>query len=205
MQLELWVAYVLAILVMMSTPGPSHLLMLSNSLAHGFKPATATAFGDLSANTLQMILASLGLASAIKASANTFIIIKWLGVTYLVYLGLKLIFSTQEKTTSKRNESNRKHLYWQGFITSASNPKAIIFFAALFPLFIDTQMPIFRQFLILTATYLFVDGVFLMTYGRFAGLVREKMTQNAFRNLSRLSGTLMIVAAILLGLRSIEA
>ena len=63
MTLETWTLYVVTVLALMSTPGPSQLLMLSNSGAHGFRKSTFTAMGDLTANALQMLAAGLGLAS----------------------------------------------------------------------------------------------------------------------------------------------
>ena len=69
MPIEIWMVYVLTVLAFMSTPGPSQLLMLSNSGVHGFRPSLATAAGDLSANAIQMLLAGLGLAAVIAASA----------------------------------------------------------------------------------------------------------------------------------------
>jgi len=187
----------------MSTPGPSHLLMLSNSLSNGFRRSTATAAGDLSANFLQMILASLGLAAILTSSQTTFLVIKWAGVAYLVYLGLKLICS--EQVVSKSSEKRSiKVLYWQGFITSAANPKAVIFFAALFPQFLSAEQPLLPQFLILSVTYLSVDGLFLCLYGKFADAFRMQVLERYGRFLSVLSGSLFLAAALLLGLKGFD-
>ena len=90
---EIWMAYIGTVLVLMITPGPSQLLMLSNSLGNGFRRSLATASGDLTANLLQMVVASLGLASLIVKAQVLFVVIKWAGVAYLIYLGIKLISS----------------------------------------------------------------------------------------------------------------
>jgi len=82
MTTETWFLYVGAILLMMSTPGPSHLLMLSTSATNGFQRSLATAAGDLTANVCQIILAGLGLAAIVTASKTGFAIIKWSGVAY---------------------------------------------------------------------------------------------------------------------------
>ena len=113
----------------MSTPGPSHLPMLSNSLGNGFVRSTAIAAGDLSANFLQMIAASLGLATILNSSQGVFVVIKWAGSLYLAYLGLTLIFSPQADFLKAKLRS-LSSFYWQGFITSAANPKAVVFLAA---------------------------------------------------------------------------
>jgi homoserine/homoserine lactone efflux protein len=105
MSLEIWLAYLSAVLILMITPGPSQLLMLSNSLGSGFKKSTATAAGDLTANAIQMTIASVGLASILYLSQYTFIVIKWLGVAYLVYMGVKLILRKQpEKMLDQENQ-----------------------------------------------------------------------------------------------------
>ena len=83
--------YVSTVLALMSTPGPSQLLMLSNSGAHGFRRGLATAAGDLTANALQMLAAGLGLAAVIAASATALSVIKWAGVAYLIWLGVRMI------------------------------------------------------------------------------------------------------------------
>ena len=126
MILEIWLAYLGLLVVYMITPGPSHLLMLSNSLGNGFNKSIATAAGDLSANFLQMLAASLGLATIVQSSQQVFFYIKWAGVLYLVYLGVRLIRAGQFDF-SKGSQRTRQSLYWQGFITSVANPKAVVF------------------------------------------------------------------------------
>ncbi len=203
MTIEIWLVYLATVLVFMSTPGPSHLLMLSNSLANGFNKSTATAAGDLSANLLQMVAASLGLATVLNQSQYFFSGIKWAGVAYLSYLGLRLIFSKQSALKAGQHNSI-KSLYWQGFITSAANPKAVIFFAALFPQFLSPEASLLPQFLVLSATYLIVDGIFLCLYGKFADAFREKIVDNCGRFLNALVGSFFIAAAVLLGLKGFE-
>ena len=90
MTFELWLAYITTVLILMSTPGPSQLLMLSNSASYGFNRAWATMAGDLSANALQMTVASLGLAGLTHRSHDLFLWIKWSGVAYLFFMGVML-------------------------------------------------------------------------------------------------------------------
>ena len=204
MHLHWWLAYVTTILILMSTPGPSHVLMLSNSLAHGFSKSLATLAGDLSANMLQMLVAAAGLVTVVQASPSFFIIVKWAGVAYLIYLGLRLFLKSQPVTDQQRPAGtglSTQALYWQGFLTSATNPKAIIFFAALFPQFLDHTQPMLEQFFILSATYLVMDGCFLLFYGGFARMVSGFFRGRSPAYLNRTSGTLLIIAAIILGLK----
>ena len=201
---ETWLVYATTVLILMSTPGPSHLLMLSNSISCGFRRSVFTAAGDLTANFLQMIVAALGLVSIITTSREFFLWIKWAGVLYLVWLGLKLLLKRPATSVgaSEQNRS-RRSLYWQGFVTSAANPKAVVFFAALFPQFIDPGRDLPIQFAALSATYLLIDGAFLCFYGQFADWLSRRLVPSARHNLDRLSGSLLIGAAVLLGSRDI--
>ncbi|MBT8078352.1 MAG: LysE family translocator [Gammaproteobacteria bacterium] len=202
---ELWLAYTTTLVIYMSTPGPSHLLMLSNSLSSGFPRSIATAAGDLTANTVQIVVASLGLVSLIAGSREVFIYIKWAGVAYLVFLGVSLIRRQLDAQLATRNSpQSRGELYWQGFVTSASNPKAIIFFAALFPQFVNPQSPPVAQFAVLGMTFLLVDGAFLLGYGHFANWVSDRFDRYVGQHMNRVSGVLLIIAALLLGLRDID-
>ena len=204
MSFEVWLAYVGTVLVLMITPGPSQLLMLSNSIGNGFKRSLATASGDLSANLLQMVVASLGLASLIVKAHTLFLFIKWAGVAYLVYLGAKIVLSSGNGKKSGSRRTSIKKLYLQGFLTSAANPKAVIFFAALFPQFIDPSLPLFTQFVVLSATYLTIDGLFLCCYGKFADTISARQSAYAGRIMNYVAGSLLVGAAVLLGLRDIE-
>ncbi|MEW2918191.1 LysE family translocator [Ruegeria sp. ANG10] len=204
MSFDIWITYVITVLLLMSTPGPSQLLMLSNSATNGLKRGVFTAAGDLTANLLQMLAAGLGLAAIIAASGTALAVIKWLGVAYLVFLGVKMIVKADRKTTQTASRASRKALWMQGFITSAANPKAVVFFAALFPLFIDGALPFWPQFAILSVTYLTIDGLFLTAYGGSASWLAARLKGSARLWLDRAGGGFMIVAALLLGLKSLR-
>lgn len=206
MTFETWTLYVVTVLALMSTPGPSQLLMLSNSGAHGFRRATFTAMGDLTANALQMLAAGLGLAAVIAASAMALSVIKWAGVAYLIWLGVRMIRKAKPETgdTDQANGAvSLTSLWMQGFLTSAANPKAVVFFAALFPQFISTEAAFWPQFLILSVTYIAMDGVFLSAYGLGASWVAARFKGTAKVWIERAGGSFMILAAVLLGLKSI--
>ncbi len=204
MSFEVWITYVATVLLLMSTPGPSQLLMLSNSAANGLGRGIITAAGDLTANLLQMLAAGLGLAAIVTASGTALAVIKWLGVAYLVYLGLRMILKAEPQNAQAASRASRKALWVQGFVTSAANPKAVVFFAALFPLFIDGSLPFWPQFAILSATYLTIDGLFLTAYGGSASWLASRLKGSARLWLDRVGGSFMILAAILLGLKSLR-
>ena len=206
MTFEIWTLYVATVLALMSTPGPSQLLMLSNSGSHGFRRALFTAAGDLTANALQMLAAGLGLAAILAASGTALTVIKWAGVAYLIWLGIRMIRSAKPddpKLKGNRQEVSLRSLWSQGFVTSAANPKAVVFFAALFPQFISSDIAFWPQFLILSATYIVMDGLFLSAYGFSASWIAARFRGTARVWIERIGGGFMIGAAVLLGLKSI--
>lgn len=207
MTIEIWMVYVATVLALMSTPGPSQLLMLSNSGAHGFSRAVFTAAGDLTANALQMLAAGLGLAAVIAASATALTVIKWAGVAYLIWLGLRMILRAKPADPNlmgARPSMSLGNLWMQGFLTSAANPKAVVFFAALFPQFLSAESAFWPQFLILSATYIVIDGLFLSAYGLSASWIAKRFRGAARVWIERAGGGFMIGAAVLLGLKSIS-
>jgi len=153
-----------------------------------------------------MSAAAFGLTAVIAASADALWIVKWLGVAYLVWIGLTLMLSKPEAVrTNAASQARLGILYRQGFLTSSANPYAVVFFGALFPQFIDPGMPVLPQLLVLGLTYLVVDGATLVLWGWLAQrtLGRIRLLQGVWLN--RLSGALMIAAAALLGSRDLAA
>lgn len=206
MTAETWLLYVGTVLLFMSTPGPSHLLMLSVSLSNGFQRSLATAAGDLSANAIQMLLAGLGLAALVTASRHGFSVIKWAGVSYLVWMGIRQIAASFRGKTASTEVPiiTLRQLWFRGFVTSAANPKAVVFFAALFPQFLDPQHSLILQIAILGATYIVIDGLFLVSYGKGASWIAKKLRSRYRAWVDRAAGASLIAAAVLLGLRANE-
>lgn len=205
MTVETWLLYVGAVLLLMSTPGPSQLLILSNSLSSGFSRSTMTAAGDLTANLIQMVVATAGLAYLIQSNESLIILIKWAGVAYLLYMGTMSVVRAKPlhiQTEGQGERRSRSSLYWQGFVVSAVNPKAVIFFAALFPQFIDSASPVVPQFAVLSATYLMLDGLFLMTYALLASGLALWLTRDSVM-LRRAPGLLLIAVALALAVRTV--
>ena len=147
MTLEVYLAYLATVGVFFATPpGPSQLLMISNSMRFGARASVATVVGDLSANALQMTAAAFGLAAVVAVSGDLMTVVKWLGVGYLVFVGVRTFLAPAPSLSSIGQAAvSRGRLFRQGFLTSSANPKAIIFFAALFPQFIDASQPILPQ------------------------------------------------------------
>lgn len=203
MALETYLAYLATVLIFFAhPPGPSQLLYMANALRHGMRPATATMAGDLTANTIQIIIAGFGLAGVIAASATFFTAVKWFGVAYLLWIGVRTILSARN-TRSAPVATSRSKLFKQGFVTSAANPYAVVFFAALFPQFVDVSRPVAGQILILGLTYIVIDGTILLLFGLAVRRVFAILGSRFERWVGWVSGTLLVAAAMLLSARDV--
>ncbi len=181
-------------------PGPSQILFMAGSMQHGVRRAVPIMAGNLSANAVQILIAGFGLVGLVALSASVFSAVKWAGIVYLVYLGLKMILHARSASTSIM-PPKRAALFRQGFITSAANPYAVVFFAALFPQFIDPRIAILPQVAILGVTYLVIDGVILLIIGAAASRIFALLGSKFARLTGVVSGLGLLAAAALLALR----
>jgi len=198
---ETYLLYLGAVLVFFAhPPGPSQLLFVGGSIQHGVRRALPIMAGDLSANAVQILIAGFGLASLLSISASVFGVIKWAGIAYLVWIGLSMIREARQ-TKGPRVTPPRGHLFRKGFLTSAANPYAVVFFAALFPQFIDPMLPVAPQILILGLTYLIIDGAILLLMGSMSVRLVVFLGSRAELWLARISGIGLIAAALAIALR----
>lgn len=199
--LDTYLIYLGAVLIFFAhPPGPSQLLFIGGSIQHGVRGALPIMAGDLSANAVQILIAGFGLVSLISLSASVFGLIKWAGIAYLVWIGLAMVRDAG-RTGSARVTPPRGHLFRKGFLTSAANPYAVVFFAALFPQFIDPTIAVAPQILVLGATYLIIDGAILLLMGAIAARLVAWLGSRAEAILARVSGVGLIIAACALALR----
>ena len=206
MPIETYLIYLAAVAVFFATPpDTSQLLIISNSVRYGLRRSAYTIAGDLAANSLQMTGAAFGLAAIITTSANAFIWIKWLGVAYLVWIGLQFVFSKDQPNDVAATSSAQSYrLFRQGFVTSMANPFAVVFFGALFPQFIDPTLPVLPQLLILGVTYLVVDGAILLLWGWLGVRAASALKRFSLGLVNKVCGTLMIGAAALLASKDFQ-
>lgn len=152
-----YLAYILLALSIIVVPGPAIILTVKNSIRYGYKIAVANILGNFVAMVILGTLSAVGLGAIILASAALFGAIKILGCAYLVFLGIKAWRSSGTKLSlqSERSRLGKRkvlNVFQEGFLVGISNPKAIAFFTALFPQFIDPDRSFFPQFLTLIVT-----------------------------------------------------
>ena len=166
MNFELLSVYLLVASVVIVTPGPNVLLIISQSINLGKKEGIKTIVGTSLAMVIQLFIAGLGVTSVLLFITEWFSVIKWVGVAYLAYMGLKQLLQNEEENKSIVSTSKERSLL-KGFFVSATNPKQIIFFAAFIPQFIDTNYPATFQIVILSAIYFVIALVSDFTYAYF--------------------------------------
>ena len=208
MSIELWLYYSLAVLILTASPGPSVLLCMTKAVTEGFRASMYTALGSLTAIVSIMTLSFSGLGVVIATSEVAFNMIKWSGAIYLIYLGYKALTSKQEtyqifdqdKASSIATKSS---LYLSGFIVGASNPKAIVFFTALFPQFINTSEPLLTEYLIFAITFTIMEFSWLTIYSylgaRSSNWLLKKGRAKYF---NRITGGVFIGAGVFLSASS---
>lgn len=182
-------------------PGPSMLLALSHGMKYGARRTTASACGNVVASVIQATVSVAGLAAVLSMSEILFLCIKWLGIVYLVYIGIVTWCSAgqtvnEEAAASDREKSPLK-MFSQAFLVAAGNPKAIVFFTALFPQFINTELMMASQYAVIMGTLSIIAFACFMAYalgGQRVILVLKKASIT--RILNRIMGGTFISAGI---------
>ena len=208
MSLHLWLAYTGVIVTLIAIPGPSALISMTHGLRYGRRQALATIVGGVLAAMMLMSASALGLGAILAASTTAFTVLKIVGAAYLIWLG---IAAWREKThdaplaTPDVEEAapGALRLFRKGFIVGISNPKDLLFFAALFPNFIDASQPHALQFATLALTWAVLDCSIMFSYAcagrRLSGVFSDP---KRLRILNRSTGSLFIFAGSALALSS---
>ncbi|MEL6666650.1 MAG: LysE family translocator [Pseudomonadota bacterium] len=197
MEFGTFILFAITTFVVVFSPGPAAITVTAQGSGNGLGRAQFGIIGIASANVIYFALSATGIASLIIASNTLFTIIKWVGVAYLAYLGLNAIFSkTGALKVERRPKEARKTLFAKGFIVEFANPKALLYFAAILPQFLDPSAPIAPQIAIMGLTTLVMDVVVYSAYA-FLG---QTITQSGVRpwivkTLNRTAGSALLFAA----------
>jgi homoserine/homoserine lactone efflux protein len=199
MKFETWFLFVITEAVLSITPGPAVLFVLSQAIRLGPSKAVWASGGILSANAMYFVLSATSLGAIIVASYNLFFLVKWIGAAYLVYLGVQCFRTKSSMLTlpeGHAGESSRR-IWRDGFLLQGANPKALLFFTAILPQFIDPAYPVAWQILILGASSIVVEFLILLTYGQLAGRTLAAARNPRFERISnRVAGSLLIGAGL---------
>jgi homoserine/homoserine lactone efflux protein len=200
MSLEIYLAYVLACAVIALVPGPTVTVIVANSLAHGPRAGLLNVAGTQLGLGVMMLILIVGLSSVIAAMGWLFDWLRWAGAAYLVWLGIQLLRSPEAIAEARSLPVPRGGFLLQGFLVLMANPKALLWFGAFIPQFVDPNGNFVGQIILLCVTAMAValvsDGAYAVVTGRAGAL----LTKKRIRLVSRLSGGFLIGGGIWLAL-----
>jgi homoserine/homoserine lactone efflux protein len=186
--------------VVVLSPGPAAIAVTGEAVSNGFKRAFLVILGIAVANVSFFVLSATGIAALVIASNVLFTVIKWIGVAYLLYLGLGAIVGSAGPlhiSPSKREAGNRHKAFLKGFVVEASNPKALLYFSALLPQFVDISRPVFPQLAIMCFITFFID---LLCYSLYAYLGHKSssvaISPFILKGINRTAGGMLIFAGL---------
>jgi len=197
---QLYLAFVLATTVLMLIPGPNVALIVANSVAYGTRYGLLTVLGTSSAMVLQLALTAIGMTALLSWLSQMFEWLRWLGVAYLLFLGIRQWLAKPVDLTRTRPQmKSLKAIYGRGFLISLTNPKTLLFYGAFFPQFIAADLPPGPQIALLALSFMavavLVDSGWALLSGHARGLLGSR---GRLRN--RLTGGLLIGAGLGLAL-----
>ena len=199
MSLEVWLAFVVATGILLAVPGPTVLTVVGYAMAHGrrlYAPlVAAVALGDATALAVSL----LGLGALLAASAFWFTVVKWVGGSYLLYLGIRMLAGGASPVDPDlpAPPASTLRLFANTYLVTALNPKGIVFFVALLPQFIDARGDIARQSWILAVTFVVMAALNAWLYAVFAASARALLASpRARRRFGLLGGSLLSGAGV---------
>lgn len=199
MSLELYLFFLVTTVMLIMVPGPAAITVATQGASHNSRNAFLGILGVATADALFFALSATGIATLILASNTLFSIIKWIGVAYLIYLGLSAIFSKAggiRIDPQSKAVSNNKTFY-QGLVVQLANPKALMYFSALLPQFIDPNEPIMLQMFIMGLTCFIADIIVYSVFSRMgAQLAREQVKAWVISLINKAAGIALITTGI---------
>ncbi|HKM36742.1 MAG TPA: LysE family translocator, partial [Thiopseudomonas sp.] len=199
MNIELYLFFLVTTVMLILVPGPSAITVAKQGAANNSKLTFLSVLGVASADVLFFILSATGIASLVVASHLVFSIIKWLGVAYLLFLGASAIFSKAGaiKIDVQTTNINPMKAFSQGLLIQLSNPKALLYFSALLPQFVDPNEPLIFQIFLMGLTCFLADVLVYSMFGRMgAQLAKKQMKAWVINLINKAAGITLIVTGI---------
>ncbi len=205
MEIKDFTFFILISIGVIAVPGPNVLVIISTSLVYGTKKGLQTVAGTSVAMSIQLLLAGMGTSWFVGSFSTGFLILKWVGVAYLVYLGIThmiMLFATSQNNTDLTGIGS----FRRGFWVSLSNPKTILFFGAFLPQYTNSYQSYGQQIFVYSISFwmlaILLDSCYAMFSGRFSQFLHTRKL-NFIQD--GMSGVLFLGAAMLLSLKSIGA
>ena len=204
MLLSTWLAFFAASWAISISPGAGAVAAMSAGLNHGFRRGFFTIFGLILGIWTQVIVVGAGLGALVAASSTAFSVVKWLGVAYLIWLGISQWRAPARPLVAQADgavQVTRRSMVLRAWMINAVNPKGTVFLLAVVPQFMTLSQPLLPQYLIIGATLAFTDLVVMAGYSALAARVLGALKSPAhIRALNRTFGSFFVMAGSLLAL-----
>lgn len=202
MDTSTWIAFFAAAWAISLSPGAGAVAAMSAGLNHGFRRGYTMTFGLVAGIWTQVLVVGIGLGALIAASSLAFTIVKWAGVAYLVWLGIKQWRAPAAPLAAEGADSpavSRRELFVRGWIVNALNPKGTVFLLAVVPQFLELSRPLLPQYAVIALTLAFTDLVVMAGYTALAARVLRTLKSPAhLKAMNRSFGALFVAAGTLL-------
>ncbi|NDP38596.1 MAG: LysE family transporter [Rhodoferax sp.] len=204
MALSTWLAFFAASWAISISPGPGAIASMSAGLNHGFKRGYVTIFGLVLGIWTQLLIVGVGLGALVAASSTAFTVVKWLGVAYLVWLGIAQWRAPARPMVAVSDSGmsvSQRSMILRAWMINVVNPKGTVFLLAVVPQFMNLSQPLLPQYLTIGATLAFTDMVVMAGYTALAARVLGALKDPShIRAMNRTFGSLFVLAGSLLAL-----
>jgi threonine/homoserine/homoserine lactone efflux protein len=207
------VAFAVVVLIAVATPGPTVLLALSNGSRHGVGIATFGIVGAALSDIVLIGAVSLGLGALLATSQAWFEVLKWLGVAYLCYLGIRVLrhagsptVALSDSAPKSKSDTLTRSVFLRSFLVAVTNPKGYLFFTAFLPQFVNPTAPLLNQYAILTLIFVSIDVMVMWAYAALGASAARTMRAGAQKWIEQLCGSsfLLLAAGLAVYRRSAE-
>ena len=201
MSFQIWLGFMLACWAISISPGAGTIASMSSGLNYGFRHGYSNAIGLQLALALQILIVAAGVGVLFATTSWAFLVVKWFGVIYLLYLAYKQWIAPIQDIEIKQETiyQSRRSLMLNGFVVNMSNPKAIVFLLAVLPQFLDLNRPQWPQYAIMAFTMITIDLIVMAGYtGLAAKVLRLLRSPKQQKYLNRSFAIMFAVAALLL-------
>ena len=190
-------AFALVAVVAIAIPGPTVLLALANGSRFGVRRATYGMLGAVASDIVLVTAVAVGLGAVLLASEVAFSVLKWVGVAYLVYLGIRLLLSKGHLAALPDGDprGSRRSVFMKCFLVAVTNPKGYLFVGALLPQFISASEPQLPQYLVIGAVFCAIDFTIMFAYAAAGSQVMRLLSARGALWLDRVCGAVLLVLA----------
>lgn len=199
-----WLAFCAATIVILTIPGPTVLLVLGYAMSYGRRVALACVLGVALGDFLAISVALSGLGALLLASSSAFLIVKWIGAAYLIYMGWRMWQSAGDQAQQAGHTpiKSTRQVFTDAAVVTAFNPKSITFFIAFVPQFITAGQPLPPQFAIIITSFVALAALNALIYALGADYMTQKIGhQRLMPNLRRLGGGALILMGVFAALK----